>query len=139
MRFRFFLFILLFTSFLIYACEDHIISDCETVSPPAGLRATLQSIQEKVFTPSCAIAGCHTVVNPPEGLILKSGQSWSNLVGKSSNQSTLNRVEAGESENSWLIKKLHAEGTSIMPPTGQLSPTTIDTIALWIDNGAEDN
>jgi hypothetical protein len=126
-------------SFIIYACEDHIVSDCEIVSPPEGLRATFASIQENVFSTTCAKAGCHTETNPPEGLVLTTGQAYLNLVGRQSNQSLLNRVEAGDSENSWLIKKLRAEGTSVMPPVGQLSSAVIDTIVTWINNGAEEN
>jgi hypothetical protein len=70
---------------------------------------------------------------------LTTGQAYLNLVGRQSNQSLLNRVEAGDSENSWLIKKLRAEGTSVMPPVGQLSSAVIDTIVTWINNGAEEN
>jgi hypothetical protein len=51
----------------------------------------------------------------------------------------LDRVKTGDSENSWLIKKLKAEGTSIMPPVGQLSASVVDTVALWINKGAEDD
>jgi hypothetical protein len=133
------LFIVIFILAFLISCEEHIVSDCETVSPPKGLQATLSSIQENVFNPNCTTAGCHSGTNPPENLLLTSGQSYSNLVGRRSNQSLLYRVKAGESENSWLIKKLKGEGTSIMPPTGQLSASVIDTIALWIDNGAGNN
>ncbi len=133
------LILFILTTFCMYACEDHILSDCETVSPPVQVRATFRSIQENVFSPTCAKAGCHIEVDPPEGLILTTGMSYSKLVNVQSNQSVLNRVEAGDSENSWLIKKLRAEGTSFMPPTGRLSSAIIDTIATWIDNGAEDN
>lgn len=96
------LILFILTTFCMYACEDYIVNDCETVSPPEQLRATFRSIQENVFSPTCAKAGCHTEVNPPEGLILTTGKSYSNLVDVQSNQSVLNRVEAGDSENSWL-------------------------------------
>jgi hypothetical protein len=121
------------------ACDEHIVSDCETTPPPKALQATLSSIQDNVLTPSCATTGCHSGSNPSEGLLLTSGQSYAALVGVRSNQSTLDHVRAGESENSWIIKKMTAEGTSLMPPAGQLIPAVIDTVALWIDNGAEDN
>jgi hypothetical protein len=133
------LILFILTTFCMYACEDHILSDCETVSPPEQLRATFQSIQENVFSPTCAKAGCHTEVDPPEGLILTSGKAYSNLVNVQSNQSILNRVEAGDSENSWIIKKLRADGTSGMPPVGRISSAVIDTIAAWINNGAEED
>ncbi len=139
MRYRVYLIVLVLISIIIYACEDHILSDCETVSPPEQLRATFQSIQENVFSPTCAKAGCHIEVDPPEGLILTSGKAYSNLVNVQSNQSILNRVEAGDSENSWIIKKLRADGTSGMPPVGRISSAVIDTIAAWINNGAEED
>ncbi len=131
--------LLLILSLMIYSCQDNIVSNCEIVIPPEGVRATFQSIQNNIFTPSCAKSGCHSGVNPQQGMSLEAGKAYSNLVGVPSVQSMLNRVEANDSENSWIIKKLSAEGTSFMPPTGQLANATIDTVAAWIDKGALEN
>jgi hypothetical protein len=77
--------------------------------------------------------------NPPATikLILTAGNAYANLVNVPSIQmQSILRVKPGDSNNSWLIKKLRAEGTTVMPPNGQLSVAIIDSIAKWIDKGA---
>jgi hypothetical protein len=44
MKYRIYLIVIILMSFIIYACEDHIVSDCEIVSPPEGLRATFRKM-----------------------------------------------------------------------------------------------
>jgi hypothetical protein len=110
-----------------------------------GIQPTLQSIQENVFTPICS--ACHTgpasndVMDLPAGLDLSSiTPSFLGLVGVSSLQDdALERVEAGDPDNSYLIQKL--EGTASvgarMPLLGPaLDQATIDTIRQWITDGA---
>jgi hypothetical protein len=111
-----------------------------------GIQPTLQSIQTNVFTPLCA--ACHTGggAQLPGSLNLSSvSASHSNLVGVASIWTpSVQRVEAGDADNSFLIHKL--EGTvpgggavpgARMPFGGQpLSQATIDTIRQWIDAGA---
>lgn len=46
-------------------------------------------------------------------------------------------VQAGNSANSTLIKRLRGEGGDVMPPTGKLDDATIAKIAKWIDEGAK--
>jgi hypothetical protein len=108
----------------------------------AGANATLQSIQQNVFTPSCA--GCHTGIGTtlPGALNLtNAAASHAALVGIASLEvPTLSRVAAGNPNESYLIRKL--EGTpgivgGRMPLIGgPLPQTTIDSIRLWITNGA---
>jgi hypothetical protein len=126
--------------FILNSCADKIVSECPDDKVSAGLQSNLSSIQQYVFTPSCATAGCHGVVNLQAGLNLSSGYAYSNLVDVTSTENgALKRVTAGNSEQSWLIRKLKGDGTSVMPPTGQLSGAVIDTIAAWINTGAADN
>ena len=108
----------------------------------AGALPTLASIQANVFTPRCA--GCHTGVGAtlPGAMNLTSASaSYAALVGVTSVQAApLQRVTAGNPNDSYLVRKL--EGTpgivaNRMPLGGPfLDQATIDSIRLWITNGA---
>jgi hypothetical protein len=108
----------------------------------AGTLATLTSIQTNVFTPRCA--GCHTGVgaNLPGVLNLtNAAASHAALVGVASREvPALQRVTAGNPNDSYLIRKLEGGPAIIanrMPLGGPFLPqTTIDSIRLWITNGA---
>ncbi len=110
-----------------------------------AVAATLESIQETVFTPTCAVSGCHT---GPAGSGLPAGQDLSNvgasfasLVNVPSEQEpTLLRVDPGNADASYLVQKI--EGTaasgSRMPLGGApLAQASIDNIRAWIDAGAD--
>lgn len=106
---------------------------------------TLTQIQTQVFTPVCS--GCHT---GPTGNVLPSGMnltsvanSFAALVGVASLEvPAIDRVAAGNPDNSYLIQKL--EGTAAvgdrMPQGGPfLNQATIDMIRQWIADGAPNN
>lgn len=101
---------------------------------------TLQSIQDQVFTPTCAVSGCHTGGAPTGGMNLENGNSYFSLVGVSSiGDNSFQRVTAGDPDNSYLIQKLEgtASGGVRMPSGGiPLPDTTIKTIRQWITDGA---
>jgi len=111
-----------------------------------GAQATLQSIQDNVFTPRCA--GCHTgptssnVGDLPGAMDLTSlSASFMSLVGVASlEDSNVDRVVAGDPDSSYLIQKLEGAGTIVgsqMPAGGPaLSQVTIDVIRAWIASGA---
>lgn len=109
-----------------------------------GLQPSLASIQANIFTPTCAVSGCHSGPpgpNLPEGMDLSSANaSFSSLINIASFQvPTILRVAVGDADASYLIHKL--EGTaavgSRMPQGGPfLDQATIDVIRLWIDSGA---
>jgi len=111
------------------------------------LEATLSSIQENIFTPSCASSGCHSNTSASAGLSLAEGESFDALVGVASTEAaTLNRVTAGDPDASYLIHKL--EGTQVgvggsgsrMPASGSfLSDEEVQVIRDWITAGAENN
>lgn len=106
---------------------------------------TLTQIQNEVFTPICS--ACHTGPTSnalPSGMNLSSAaDSFAALVGVASIQvPALNRVEPGNPDDSYLIRKL--EGTQSvgdrMPQGGPfLDQETIDTIRQWITDGAPNN
>jgi hypothetical protein len=115
------------------------------VATPAVLGPTLDSIQDFIFTPSCATAGCHTGVGAvlPGVLNLSNADaSFMALVGVSSiQQAALQRVEANNPDNSYLIRKLEnaasITGTIMPPPLRQAIPQPdINQVRLWITNGA---
>jgi hypothetical protein len=108
----------------------------------AGTLATLTSIQTSVFTPRCA--ACHTGVGTtlPGALNLTSAAaSHAALVSSASLEApSLNRVAPGSASDSYLIHKLEGDPNIVggrMPAGGPfLERTTVDSIRLWITNGA---
>ena len=104
------------------------------------LAGNLNSIQANIFTPSCATSGCHSGSAPAEGLLLTSENSFNNLVNVVSNEvPNLNRVEPGNADDSYLIRKV--EGTAsvgLQMPRNRpaLSIAKIQAMSDWISNGA---
>ncbi len=106
--------------------------------------ATLDALQASVFTPNCAVAGCHTGPaggNLPGGMDLSTADaSFTSLVGVASlQQPTLLRVAAGDPDSSYLVQKI--EGTAAsgarMPLGGDaLAQALINDIRQWIADGA---
>ncbi len=107
--------------------------------------ASLADIQAQVFTPRCA--GCHsgpTSSTLPSGMDLSSANaSHAALVNVASLQVMLDRVEPGNPDDSYLIRKLEgAPGIagSRMPQGGPfLDAATVNLIRQWISEGAENN
>ena len=102
--------------------------------PPAP---TLESLQANLFNPFCIT--CHAGAAAPLGLRLDAGNAFNNLVGVQSRQTGLLRVEPGNPDDSYLIRKL--EGTAStggqMPLGGPPLPqSTIDFARQWIADGA---
>ena len=112
--------------------------------PPAGpLVASFSSIQANVFTPNCAVTGCHFGANAPQQLRLDEASSYGLLVGVASKEeSGILRVSPGDPDNSYLVQKL--EGTA---SSGQQMPldapplpqSALDVIRQWISDGAVDD
>lgn len=128
-------------SFLIIGCADHIVSECDECNPAeADVKLnTFSGIQTKLFDTTCALSGCHGSNATQANLLLTPGNSYSALVNQQGSIfSQFLRVKPGDSENSLLIKVLKGE-LSQMPPTGKLSDSIIDSVAMWIDNGAINN
>jgi hypothetical protein len=130
-------------SFLIFVigCSNDVTSPSDSATKTA-VPSKFSEIQRQVFTPSCASSGCHGGSSVQANLNLSEGNSYNNLINE---QSLLNpnffRVKPGDSENSFLIKMLKntGSGSSQMPPSGKLSDGIIDSIVVWINNGALNN
>jgi hypothetical protein len=125
---------------------------CGTVKTPTepdglggGPAFTFTMIQQQIFTPSCAKGGCHDAATANNGLILEAGSSYALLVQHPSlGNPALDRVEPGDPERSYLIKKLRGDPDITgqrMPFDGPpfLTPEQIDGIAGWILAGAPQN
>lgn len=105
--------------------------------------ATLQEIQDTIFTPHCAIGTCHDAGSVTENLNLSAGTAYSQLVNVSAVENPAKlRVNPGNPDDSFLVTKIQGpppgEGNP-MPPPGQL-PLSADQIQLirnWILQGAK--
>jgi hypothetical protein len=104
------------------------------------LVATFESVQDNVFTPSCAVSGCHVGAAAPQGLQLDAANSYASLVNVASGEvGSLDRVEPGDPDNSYVIQKLEGRAAvgERMPLGGPYLPQeTIDVIRQWIADGA---
>ena len=106
--------------------------------------ASLDALQASVFTPTCAVSGCHTGPaggNLPAGMDLSTADaSFTNLVGVASlQQATLLRVAAGDPDNSYLVQKLEgtaASGARMPLGADALDQALINDIRQWIADGA---
>lgn len=105
--------------------------------------ATFSAIQETIFTPTCATAGCHVGAGAPDGLDLSAGMAYADTVNVASVQmSSLLLIEPGNPDDSYLVRKV--EGVGIVAnrmPLGA-APLTAAQIALirdWVSAGAENN
>ena len=120
-------------------------SDAVVVTVNNAAPVSFADIQDQVFSPRCA--ACHT---GPTSNILPTGMnlttvasSYNALVNVNAIQSALDRVEPGDPDNSYLIRKLEG-GPGIsgdrMPQNGPFLPqATIDMIRQWIASGAPNN
>lgn len=111
--------------------------------PPPAFNPVFSEIQDQVFTPNCATAGCHQGASAPQGLRLDDVNSYALLVDVDSNEvAAIKRVAPGDPDNSYLIQKL--EGTAAVGqqmPVGSapLAQSRIDVIRQWITDGALDD
>jgi hypothetical protein len=108
---------------------------------PIPLGANFASVQSNIFTPSCALTGCHVQggVQPS----LEAGRAYNNLVGvTSSGYAPRLRVMPGNPNNSVLYQKIIGGGNGVggpMPPGGMLAQAQMDTIRAWILKGAKND
>lgn len=109
-----------------------------------GEAATLTELQNDFFTPTCDSFGCHNPESASAGLVLRAGLAFDNLVDVPSMQEPdFDRVEPGDAENSYLIKKLRGDpdiSGARMPDGGPfLSDEEIARFISWINAGAPNN
>ena len=112
-----------------------------TVSTPS-----LASHVQPILSTSCALSGCHAGASPQEGMNLSSGLMHSNTGNVPSNESSLDRIEPGQPDQSYLVHKIQGTqgtvgGSGVRMPFGgaPLSQANIDIIRAWVADGAQDN
>lgn len=131
--------ILIFLTIAFYSCADEIttVDDFKnTDNNPTQQLSKFSEIQDKIFTVSCALSGCHGDNSTQANLNLTKGKAYSNLVNvNSSLYSNQKRVIPGNAEQSLLYRVLNGSPLQ-MPPTGKLDQNLIDSIAVWINKGA---
>jgi hypothetical protein len=114
-------------------------------APAPAPAVTLTQLQTTIFTPSCS--GCHTgggASLPSSMNLSNAAASFAALVGvASTEQGSLQRVNASNPDASYLVRKLEG-GPSItgarMPLGGApLDPALIANVRAWITAGALNN
>ena len=114
----------------------------DPVSGPATGAVTMVVVQSQVFTPHCALSGCHTGSGAPFGLDLSSvTASTASLIGVSSAEvPSLMRIAPGDAANSYLYWKVTGnpgiQGDPMPLTGGPLTGGELTLIASWIDGGA---
>ena len=122
-------------------CAENITESAPTVfdngSGVQSIRAKFSSIQDSVFTPLCASGNCHGGAVRPE---LTAGKAYAQIVNVPNSQNPgLDRIEPEFPEQSYLLLKISGEnilGTRMPLGLPPLSQSVIDSIQVWIENGA---
>jgi hypothetical protein len=113
------------------------------VGPPPVAAPKLTELQSAIFTPKCAIPGCHAPPAPEQGMNLSDGNTFTYTVGVNSTElSGFKRVLPGIGSDSYLYMKITADPRIVgerMPFGGMLTADEIEKVKAWIDAGALDN
>jgi PKD repeat protein len=111
-----------------------------TVQGGGGEAATFSAVQQQIFTQSCAFSGCHGGSSPAEGMDLRAGAAYGDIVNVPSNQSSFDRIEPSDPESSYLYLKVTGDSSisgSRMPRgAAALSQRLLDLLRDWIERGA---
>jgi hypothetical protein len=141
MRFRPARKVCVLAALLLAACGD-VKSPTEPSEEPEGQAFTFAQVQTQIFTPTCAKAGCHSASAGSGGLVLEAGRSYGEIVNRPAvGNSSLDRIEPGDPERSYLIKKLRGDPdvTGARMPLdnpGSLTQEQMDGIVGWVLAGA---
>ncbi|HXV78212.1 MAG TPA: hypothetical protein VD788_18015 [Candidatus Polarisedimenticolaceae bacterium] len=112
-------------------------SPSQTLSGPI----TLATVQQQVFSPSCAVTDCHIGPDPEQGLDLSAGSAYANLVNvQAAEINNYMRVEPGNAADSYVYMKITNDLRILGDPMplvgGPLSDSKIRLVERWIDEGA---
>jgi hypothetical protein len=107
------------------------------VNPSRGEPATLTEIQAGVFTPSCALAGCHSAPRPAAGLDLSPGNAFTSIHAPLSGHTLVLPEEPDSSALLTVVRRNwgdpHVNGYL------QVGNSKIQMLREWIADGAQDN
>lgn len=113
--------------------------------PPTGPAFTFSQVQGRIFTPICAKDGCHAASAASGGMVLEEGRAYAEIVNHpAAGNSSFDRIEPGDPERSYMIKKLRGDPDitgSQMPldAPGSLTQEQMDGLVGWILAGAPNN
>ncbi len=111
--------------------------------PPPNDAPTLTSLQASIFTPQCAIPGCHAAPAPEQGMDLTAGSTFMSTAGVDATElSGFKRVAAGNAADSYLYMKIAGDPRIVgerMPFGGMLTAGEIESVRQWIEAGAQDD
>ena len=96
----------------------------------------INDVQTQIFTPTCAVAGCHNGAQSPN---LRAGQAFTNIVNVPSSQApSLFYIEPGNPGDSYLVRKIQGTGSGSQMPFGRspLSGSLITLVRDWVLQGA---
>ncbi len=115
----------------------------ETAAPPPPA-PTLSALQSAIFTPRCALPGCHAQPMPQQGMDLSAGAMYASTVNVDCAEvSGYKRIAPGNPTDSYLHMKISADPRIAgvrMPADGTtLSAAEIDAIGQWIQAGAKND
>lgn len=107
---------------------------------PIDPTATFTRVQNEIFTPTCAVLGCHDPIGHESDMILTAGRAYDNIVNKPSvEMPSLARIQPNDPANSYLYRKITGAGiTGERMPFGgaSLSESQIKLVRDWIRRGA---
>ncbi len=102
--------------------------------------ATFTRVQGEVFAVSCALSGCHSGASPAAGLDLSPAAAYGSVVGVPAVQrSGMKRVEPGDPERSYLVKKMRGDADisgGRMPLGGPYVEAQVRLVSDWVRRGA---
>ena len=100
---------------------------------------TLATLSAEIFTPNCAVSGCHSGPGASGGLSLEADTIAGEIIDVLSQSYGIQRVAPGDPENSLIVKKARgdADAGGRMPRgAAALSSAEIAKIVEWIEAGA---
>lgn len=102
-------------------------------------KVTLAVLSMEIFTPNCTFSGCHGGSFLSANMSLEADRIAGEIIGVASSGSDLNRIEPGNPEASYLLKKVRGDGDVNSQMPLNRTPLTADQIELiraWIEAGA---
>ena len=107
---------------------------------PIDPNATFTRVQNEIFTPTCAVIGCHDPLGQSSQMILSPGRAYGMIVDQPSvEMPSLARIKPNDPPNSYLYRKITGAGITgeRMPYGGpSLSDAQIRLVRDWIRRGA---
>lgn len=102
-------------------------------------KITLVQLSRDIFTPNCTFSGCHGGSFLSANMSLEADRIASEIIGVASSGSNLNRIEPGDPEASFLLKRVRGDsdvGSQMPLNRTPLTAEQIELIRAWIAAGA---